>query len=66
MSKTRVILICIAVIATISLLVARLYGYIDQGTPAIIIGLVVAYACIYFGQRGTVRDWRKKWTSNRS
>jgi hypothetical protein len=66
MSKTRIILVCIAVMATISLLAARLYGYVDQGSPTIIVELVVAYACIYSWLRKTVRDERQRNISNRT
>jgi uncharacterized membrane protein YfcA len=66
MSKTRVTLICLAVIATIVLLAARFYGYVDRGTPSIVIGLAVSYTCIYFWLRQTARGDQQKRTGKRS
>jgi hypothetical protein len=54
--NARIILIGLVVVATVALLAARFYGYLAQGTPAIILELAAAYTAVFLWLRRISRS----------
>jgi hypothetical protein len=54
--NARIILIGLVIVATVALLAARFYGYLAQGTAAIIIELAAAYTCLFLWMRHISRS----------